>query len=82
MDMGHVEDVIKLNKELKMNIIIDRIEENFAVVELKDKKMINMPIELLPLGAKEGDVLSITIDKNETEARRERINNLMNDLWE
>ena len=80
--MGHVEDVIKLNKELKMNIIIDRIEENFAVVELKDKKMINMPIELLPLGAKEGDVLSITIDKNETEARRERINNLMNDLWE
>lgn len=41
-----------------------------------------MPIELLTSGAKEGDVLSIVIDKNETEARRERINNLINDLLE
>lgn len=65
-----------------MKFIIDKIEESFVVVELKDKKMINMPIELLPLGAKEGDVLSIAIDKNETKLRRERINNLMNDLWE
>lgn len=82
MDMSHAEDVINLNKELKMNFIIDRIEENFAVVELEDKKMINMPIELLPSGAKEGDVLSITVDKNETEARRRRIEKLMGDLWE
>lgn len=82
MDMSHAEDVINLNKELKMNFIIDRIEENFAVVELEDKKMINMPIELLPSGAKEGDVLSITVDKNETEARRRRIEKLMDDLWE
>ena len=41
-----------------------------------------MPIELLPSGAKEGDVLSITIDKKETEARRGRIEKLMDDLWE
>ena len=40
-----------------MKFIIDKIEENFAVVEVKDKKMINMPIGLLPSGAKEGDVL-------------------------
>ncbi len=82
MDISHAEDVINLNKELKMNFIIDRIEENFAVVELEDKNMINMPIELLPSGAKEGDVLSIVIDKNETEARRRRIEKLMDDLWE
>lgn len=41
-----------------------------------------MPIELLTSGAKEGNVLSIKIDRNETEVRRGRINNLMNDLLE
>lgn len=65
-----------------MKFIIDKIEENFAVVEVKDKKMINMPIGLLPSGAKEGDVLLIAVDKNETEARRGRIEKLMDDLWE
>lgn len=77
-----MEDVINLNMELKMKFIIDKIEENFTIVELEDKNMINMPIELLPSGAKEGDVLSIVIDKNETEARRRRIEKLMDDLWE
>jgi hypothetical protein len=36
---------------------------------------------LLP-GAKEGDVVSITINKDETEARRKRIRGLMDSLFE
>lgn len=65
-----------------MNIIIDRFEGNYAVVELPDMTMVDMPISLVPEGAKEGDVLVIEIDTNETRERKERIQKLMDDLWE
>lgn len=41
-----------------------------------------MPVCLVPKGAKEGDVLSIKIDKNETEKRKKEIEDLMNNLFE
>ncbi len=65
-----------------MKIIIDRFEGSFAVVELSDMTFADMPVSLVPEGAKEGDVLSIKIDKEETENRRKRIEKLMDDLWE
>lgn len=65
-----------------MKVIIDRFEGNFAVVELPDMTFADMPISLVPKGTKEGDVLSIKIDKEETENRRKRIEKLMDDLWE
>lgn len=65
-----------------MKIIIDRFEGNFAVVELPNKKMINMPKTLVPEKAKEGDVLSIEINRDETEKRGKEIKNLMDDLFE
>ena len=40
-----------------MKIIIDRFEGGFALVELEDKRIINMPQELIPKNAQEGDVL-------------------------
>jgi len=51
------------------------------VVELEDKRTINMPKELLPADAKEGSVISIMIDQKETDNRRKRIEGLMNQLW-
>lgn len=66
--------------EYKVRIIIDRFEGKFAVVELKNKSRINMPKELVPKGAKEGDILEIRIDKEETQRRRKRIENLLKDL--
>ncbi|MBP1927152.1 hypothetical protein J2Z76_003025 [Sedimentibacter acidaminivorans] len=65
-----------------MKIIIDRIEENFFVVELENKEMINIPKSIIPTNAKVGDVISIEVDVNETEERKEKIINLMNELWE
>ena len=64
-----------------MKVIIDRFEDNYAVVELEDKRTINMPKELLPADAKEGCVISIMIDQKETDNRRKRIEGLMNQLW-
>lgn len=62
--------------------IIDRIEENWAVIEFNDITF-NLPINILPQEIKAGDVLdiSITIDKETTRKRREDIENLANELF-
>jgi len=65
-----------------MRIIIDRFEDNYAVVELEDRSTANLPRSLVPPGAKEGDVLLIEIDRNATEERRKRIQRLMEELWQ
>ena len=64
-----------------MSFIIDRFEGNFAVVELDNGKTENLPKALLPTGAKEGDCIIITIDKNTTADNKERIKNKMNKLF-
>ena len=63
-----------------MKVIIDRFEGDFAVVEV-DGQFINMPKALIPLGAKEGDVLTIAINSNDTKARKGRVDALMKDVW-
>lgn len=64
-----------------MKVIIDRIEGEYAVIEMEDKTMINIPKCLIP-DSKEGDIIRIEIDKDETEKRKNDIKKLMNDLWE
>lgn len=63
-----------------MKIIIDRFEGDCAVVEA-DGKMINMPLALLPESAKEGSVVTIEIDENETKNREAKIRGMMNELF-
>lgn len=64
-----------------MKVIIDRFEGDFAVVELENRQMADMPKALLPPGAREGDVISIIIDKTATAERKKKIEGLMSDLW-
>lgn len=63
-----------------MTVIIDRFEGAFAVVELPDGSMANLPASLVP-GAGEGDAVRIEIDGGETEARRKRIEEKAKRLW-
>ena len=65
-----------------MKIIIDRFEGNFAIVELDDKRIIDMPKELVPEEAKEGDVLEIQISQEKTEELKEKIEKDVEGLWE
>lgn len=65
-----------------MKVIIDRFEGKYAVVETENGEFENMPRSLLPKGACEGDVVSISVDKNETENRKSKIKNLMDNLFE
>lgn len=64
-----------------MKVIIDRFEGNFAVIEITPGHFVNMPKDLLPVGSAEGTVLSIEINKNESDKQHKRISNLMNNLW-
>lgn len=65
-----------------MEVIIDRFEGDFAVVELETREMVDLPRKLVPIDAAEGDVLEIRVNKKETQHRRERIEKLCEDLWE
>mgnify|MGYP000767508142 FL=1 len=64
-----------------MKWIIDRIENNIAVCELENGEMLDVKISALPKGIKEGDVITLSVDKIETNERKERIDKLMNSLF-
>lgn len=65
--------------------IIDRFEGHVAVIELENKKIINIEKNKIPVEAKSGDVLNIenyiTINLEETKKRRKYIEELNKDLW-
>lgn len=63
-----------------MKVIIDRFEGEYAIVELEVGKVINVPKILFP-NAKEGDVIKIEIDNEETNNRKNKIQGLINDLF-
>ncbi len=64
-----------------MKVILDRIEKEFAVVELPDQSFAELPLCLIP-DAKEGDVICISVDREETARRAEKIHNLMTQIFE
>ena len=66
---------------------IDRIEETKAVLECENGDIVSLDITSLPKKIREGDVLyfeegSCFLNKDETEQRRKRIENLMSSLFE
>lgn len=65
-----------------MKLTIDRFEENFAIVELEDGTILNIPKAILPEASKEGDIITILIDKEETSTRRKKIQALESQLFE
>ncbi len=63
-----------------MRFTIDRIIDKYAVVELDNMEMIEIPMEILPSDAKEGDIIHLTIDYHETSLRKQRIEDKFNSL--
>lgn len=64
-----------------MRVIIDRIEEDIAIVQKEDGSFVHMAKKLIPPNAKEGDVLLIEVDKESTVDREGEITSLMEELW-
>lgn len=67
-----------------LTAVIDRFEEELAVVVLDRGGEMLIPIAHLPQGVKEGDVLNvdISIDTDETKARLEKMKKLKDELNE
>ena len=66
-----------------MRLIIDRIDEDMAIIELESGELFSRPYALLrPLQAKEGDVLQLNIDQEQTAQRRERAAALLKDIFQ
>ena len=66
-----------------MKAVIDRFEGQLAVLLVGDENTkFNIPINLLPAGCKEGDVLSISIERDPeaTIQAKERVSGLMEKL--
>ncbi len=66
---------------------IDRIENSKAVLECENGDCVSLDVTSLPKKIKEGDVLyfeegSYFLDKEETEHRKKKIQNLMDSLFE
>lgn len=64
-----------------MKWIVDRIEGDYAVVELENGKAVDIPLISLPEDIKEGAVIDVSADKAETEKRKENIDSLAKKLF-
>lgn len=64
-----------------MKVIIDRFEGDYAVCEMENLKIVNIPKELVP-SAHEGDIIKIDVLKDETKKRKEEIKKLMDNIFE
>ena len=66
-----------------MKAVIDRFEEDYAVVLVGDEEVkINVPKQLLPKGVKEGSWLkfSFELDPEGTEKQKQKISKLLDKL--
>lgn len=63
-------------------LIIDRFEEDWAVIEF-GQKTFNIPKVLIPPEAREGDVINIhiTLDREATDSRAGAIKRLADELF-
>lgn len=64
-------------------LVIDRFEGEWAVIEYRGLNF-EVPVSLLPGGVREGDVLKmvIEIDREATKHKKEKIEKLIDDLFE
>lgn len=64
-----------------MKFAIDRFEQDIAIVVTDDGNTYNIPKALLPKEAKEGNVISAFVDRQETDEKKQEVKNLLNSLF-
>jgi hypothetical protein len=48
---------------MNLTAIVDRIEEDIAVLEIKDETSVDFPVQFLPVNLKVGNMLLFTVDR-------------------
>ena len=67
--------------------ILDRVEGNYAILESENGSMIEINIDNIDGNFREGDILikegdKFTVSELLTKERRDKIKDMMNDMWE
>lgn len=69
---------------MNLKVTLGRIEDKIAVllVRPEEETKINIPLSLLPIGSKEGDILDIEVTKDveETEQAKEKVSSILEKL--
>ena len=66
---------------MERKFIVDGIEENKASLEAEDGTILTVDLALLPAAVAEGDIVRIFIDHEQTGKKKEKIQNLLNDIF-
>ncbi len=64
-----------------MQVIVDRIEKEKIVVEIAEGQIAYIDQKLLP-DVQEGDVIDLTINKEATKKRKNKIDKLVDELFQ
>ena len=64
-----------------MKFVIDRFEGDFAIVELSDGRITQIPRIVVPPNAKEGDIILLIVEVDETANRKASIEREMESLF-
>jgi len=66
----------------KLKAVIDRFEEEIAVLKFDDGQTLNIAIDFLPEDAGEGNVLDVSFgdDKTESGAREQHAKSILNEI--
>lgn len=64
-----------------MRYIVDRFENEYAIVELDNGEFIDIPKKVLPPDASEGSIIEVTTLSDETNVRRTEMKKKMNSLF-
>lgn len=64
-----------------MEVIVNRIEGDYLALELENGNIVDVPSELIP-EAKEGDVITISINKEKTNKRKDEMQDLVDYIFE
>ena len=65
----------------KLKVVIDRFEGEYALVEDENKNIINMPKCLLPENSKEGSVIKIELDEDETKRKNNDVKKIFDSIF-
>ena len=64
-----------------MRYIVDRFENEYAIVELDNGEFIDIPKKVLPPDASEGSIVEVTTLSDETNVRRTEMKKKMSSLF-
>ncbi|MCX6357746.1 MAG: DUF3006 domain-containing protein [Candidatus Aureabacteria bacterium] len=69
---------------MKVRVIVDRIEEDLAVLEVAGEAIVEWPVAHLPPGIRDGTVMDVTfaVNPDAERAQRARVASLQKELLE